>query len=256
MRNESSARSAASLLFIAALLGAGAAFDARAAGDVPPQVSVDVEQLYCRGDDVVIRVQATDPDGDPLAFTIDPNGDDLPEGLTLGTRSGRIEGILRRNDGEGSSTGYDITVLATDPAGNSGSVTFNLFSVACEEPRISRFVLVDAARDVDVRTLKDGDVIKLAWLTGRFSVRVDVYPETAEESFTGALARSVRFTLDGRRIRTENVAPFALGGDADGNYASFPITAGIHTLTAAPFPALNAGGTQGVAKSVTFEIVE
>jgi hypothetical protein len=221
-----------------------------------PQVSVDVEPLYCRGDDIVIRARGTDADRDPLIYTIDPAGDDLPEGLTLGTRSGRIEGILRRNAGEGSSTGYDITVVVTDPGGDSGSVTFNLFSVACEEPRISRFVLVDSQRDQDVRSLKDGDVIKLWWLSGRFNVRVEVYPETLAESFTGVIVESVRFELDGTPIRTENVPPYALGGDISGDYASFPISAGTHTLTAIPFGANNAGGPQGVSKTVTFEVVD
>ncbi|MGH7359478.1 MAG: Ig domain-containing protein [Candidatus Rokuibacteriota bacterium] len=221
-----------------------------------PGVSVDVEPLYCRGDDVVIRARGTDADGDPLVYTIDPAGDDLPEGLTLGTHSGRIEGILRRNAGEGSSTGYDVTVVVTDPDGNSGSVTFNLFSVACEEPRIARFVLVDAKRDQDVRRLKDGDVIQLGWLSGRFTVRVEVYPETLEESFTGVVVESVRFELDGRRIRTENVPPYALGGDIEGDYASFPISAGVHTLTATPFGANGASGPPGVSKTVTFEVVD
>lgn len=220
-----------------------------------PEVSVDVEPLYCRGDDVVIRARGTDADGDPLVYTIDPAGDDLPEGLTLGTHSGRIEGILRRNAGEGSSTGYDVTVVVTDPGGSSGNVTFNLFSVACEEPRISRFVLMDAKRDRDVQTVKDGDVIQLGWLSGRFSVRVEVYPETLEESFTGVIVESVRFELDGRRVRTENVPPYALGGDVEGDYASFPISAGVHTLTATPFGANNAGGAQGVSRTVTFEVV-
>lgn len=231
-------------------------YTSEAPADTPPEVSADIEDLYCRGDDVVIQLRATDPDGDPVAFTIDPAGDDLPEGLTLGTRSGRIEGILRRTDGEGSSTGYDITVVATDPGGLSSAVTFNLFSIACEEPRIARFVLVDTQRDVDVRILEDADVIKLGWLQGRFSVRVEVYPETPAESFTGVIAESVGFVLDGRRIRTESVAPYVLGGDPKGNYVPFPISAGQHSLTAIPFGANNAGGAQGPAKTLTFQVVD
>ena len=70
------------------------------------------------------------------------------------------------------------------------------------------------------------------------------------------IVESVRFELDGRRIRTENLPPYALGGDTEGNYASFPISAGTHTLTAIPFGANNAGGRQGVSKSVTFEVVD
>src|SRR5688572_33499126 len=111
--------------------------------------------------------------------------------------------------------------------------------------------MVDTQRDVDVRILEDADVIKLGWLQGRFAVRVEVYPETAAESFTGVIAESVRFVLDGRRIRTESVAPYVLGGDSAGNYAPFPVSAGPHSLTAIPFGADNAGGTQGPAKTIT-----
>ena len=163
------------LVFISAVVAPVFVPTAMAIENRPPEASVSVEQLYCRGGYVVIRVKGTDPDGDRLVYTIDPAGNDLPESLTLETRSGRIEGILRRSDSEGSSTGYEIVVVVTDPGGLSDSVKVDLFSIACDEPVISRFVLVDSKHDRDVRVLRDGDIIKLGWLKGRFSVRVESF---------------------------------------------------------------------------------
>ncbi len=58
------------------------------------QPCADVEDLYCRGDYVVIRVGGNDPDGDPLTYRIDPADAALPTGLSLERKSGRISGVL------------------------------------------------------------------------------------------------------------------------------------------------------------------
>jgi hypothetical protein len=215
-----------------------------------------VEPLYCRGDYVEIRVLGSDPDGDRLRYAIDPASDALPTGLTLGACSGRIRGILRRTNDEGSSTGYDVVVVASDPGGLSGSVAFHLFSIACEEPRISRFVLVDAKRERDIRMLVDGDVLSLHRLPRHLSIRVDAYPETLAESFYGGVVESVRFELDGQPVRTENQPPYSLGGDVDGDYATFPLRHGLHTLTATPYDANHGGGTQGLPRSIDFRVIK
>jgi len=243
------------LLALAALVTLAQAPAVGASGNRPPQLDADVEDLYCRGDYVVIQIHGGDPDGDPLTYRLDPASAALPTGLTLGRKSGRISGVLRRTDDEGSSTGYDVVVTATDSCGLSASLAVNIFSIACEEPRISLFTLVDAKRDRDVAILKDGDVLLLRSLPRKLSVRVDAYPETLAESFYGGVVESTRFELDGVAIRTENVPPYALGGDIRGDYASFRLTPGPHTLTAIPFDADAASGKQGEAKSISFDVV-
>jgi hypothetical protein len=239
--------------FTAATL-ANASIPDIASANEPPRVRAKVADLYCRGDLVAIRVRAFDPDGDPLIFSIDPAGDPLPSGLELDPVSGRIRGILRRTGEEGSSTGYDVIVVATDPGGLTGSVAFNIFSLACEEPRISRFVLVNAKKDRDIGTLSDGQVVRLR--SRRLSIRVDAYPETPEESFYGGIVESVAFELDGSAVRIENFAPYALGGDIQGDFAPFALTPGPHTLTATPFDADLGGGKQGEARTIQFKVVE
>jgi hypothetical protein len=228
---------------------------ASGSGNRPPVLSADVEDLYCRGDDVVICIEGDDPDGDRLTYRVDPVGAALPTGLALGRKSGCIRGILRRTGDEGSSTGYDVVVTARDPGGLEGSVAINIFSIACEEPRISRFVLVDAGRDRDLRTLRDGDVLSLRKLPPKLTIRVDAYPETMAESFYGGIVESIRFVLDGVEGRTENVAPYALGGDIRGDYARVRLPRGKHMLTAIPFDADAGGGKQGEAKSIEIEVV-
>jgi hypothetical protein len=237
------------------LLTTALAAKAEASGNRPPTVTAGVEPLYCRGDYVEIRVRGVDPDGDRLTYAIDAAGDDLPEGLALGARSGRIRGILRRTGDEGSSTGYDVIVVATDPGGLSGSVAFNIFSIACTEPRISRFVLVDAKRDRDIRMLVDGDVLSLRRLPKRLSIRVDAYPETLDDSFYGGIVESVRFELDGRHVRTENVPPYALGGDERGDFAPFDLRRGRHRLEAIPYDADRGSGNEGEAASIELSVV-
>jgi hypothetical protein len=256
MRPSASAR----LLFSFIMLGvvavvADAPLSAVALENRPPRLRASVADLYCRGDYVVIRIRAIDPDGDPLIYGVDASGAALPTGLALGRKNGRIRGVLRRTGDEGSSTGYDVVVTATDPGGLSGTLPIHIFSIACEEPRISLFTLVDAEQDRDVRILKDGDTLSLSELPRRLNVRTDAYPETLAESFYGGIVESVRFELDGVPVRTENAQPFAPGGDTDGNYATFALTLGSHTLTAIPFDGASASGKQGEVKSVSFEVI-
>jgi len=223
----------------------------------PPTIHVSVEPVYCRGDYVVIPIRATDPDGDLLNYRIDPSTGSLPEGLALNSGSpARIRGVLKRTGSEGSSTNYDVTVVATDKGGLSASFNVNIFSIACEEPRISLFKLVDATKDTDLQILRDDNKINLQKLPKRLTIRADAYPATLDDSFYGSIVESVRFILDGVPVRIEDVRPYALGGDKKGDYTSFTLLPGTHSLTAIPYTTDNAGGTEGLAKTIYFNVVE
>src|SRR4051794_24268048 len=97
--------------------------------------------------------------------------------------------------------------------------------------------LINAQTDQPVPNprLVDGAVIDLAKIGRQISVRADV----------NADAHSVRFNLDGNpKFKLEGLAPFALGGDANGGRDYLPLTPalGTHSLVVTAY-----GGTDGLA---------
>ncbi len=111
---------------------------------------------------------------------------------------------------------------------------------------VTGFTLVNAQTDRDIGPLLDGGTIDLAKTGGRLNVRADVSGKVA----------SVRFDLNGQRnYLTENVAPYALGGDTNGDYRGSTPSPGKHTLTATPYPQKGAAGPAGKRLSVTFTVV-
>ena len=88
-------------------------------------------------------------------------------------------------------------------------------------PEITGLVLVDANRDEDISALANGMVLNLTALPSK-----DVNVRAAANSNTA----SVGFNLTGPSpyTATENAAPYALFGDADGDFQSEPLLPG-HT---------------------------
>jgi hypothetical protein len=64
-------------------------------------------------------------------------------------------------------------------------------------------------------------------------------------------------TLSGpvNRSVTENVAPYALFGDNNGNYNGRTLPVGNYTLTARAYSSSNRGGTAGALKTINFSII-
>ncbi|UYZ63895.1 right-handed parallel beta-helix repeat-containing protein [Hymenobacter weizhouensis] len=115
---------------------------------------------------------------------------------------------------------------------------------------IASLTLLNADTDQPISGLifVDGTVLNLATLPSRnLSIRVNTNPGTVG---------SVRFTLDGTVLRTENAVPYAIAGDSNGNYGAWTPSLGQHTLTVTPYSAANAGGTAGPARTYSFSVVE
>lgn len=114
---------------------------------------------------------------------------------------------------------------------------------------VQSFTLIDADTDTDIGALVDGQTLNLATLpTTNLSVRANTSP---------ASVGSVRFAYDGNaNFQTENVAPYALRGDTNGDYNGWNPSLGTHTLTATPYSLAKAGGTAGTALTVTFTVVD
>src|SRR5690606_900674 len=78
----------------------------------PPAASVTLDPEYCQGSSVTIAIQASDPEDETLAFSIDPSGDTLPDDLALNAATGVISGILKQT---GTSATHNILVVVSDP---------------------------------------------------------------------------------------------------------------------------------------------
>ncbi len=68
---------------------------------------------------------------------------------------------------------------------------------------------------------------------------------------------SVMFSYGGKEnFRTENVTPFALYSDNNGNYQAWKPNTGSHTVVATPFSAKNRGGEKGSALTLNFTVID
>ncbi|MGB3777281.1 MAG: malectin domain-containing carbohydrate-binding protein [Tunicatimonas sp.] len=128
------------------------------------------------------------------------------------------------------------------------SVCFYLIGWSLQAQSVQSLTLIDADTDADIGLLVDGQTLNLATLpTTNLSVRANTSP---------SVVGSVRFSYDGNtNFQTENVAPYALKGDTNGDYNAWTPTLGTHTLTATPYAAANAGGTAGTALTVVFSVI-
>jgi hypothetical protein len=150
----------------------------------------------------------------------------------------------------------DNTVTATPFTGSGGSgdpgldLTVDFEVIDSGQPAdIISFVLVNANTDEAIGTLNDGDLINLSdYADNAFNISAEV-----DISSVG----SVVFDFNGvSNFRTENVAPYALGGDSGGNFAPLAFPLGINSVTATAYSARNGGGAVLAAATVSFEVVD
>jgi hypothetical protein len=108
--------------------------------------------------------------------------------------------------------------------------------------------VIDAQTDQVVMTLNQGDTINLAeFPPNQLTIRANVDQGV----------ESVRFGLDDvASVRVENSPPYALFGDANGNFAGGTFSVGNHKLSATPFSADNATGTIGAAEFMSFDVID
>jgi hypothetical protein len=186
-----------------------------------------------------------------------PNGGSATLQLAAGTYSvqwydPRAGGALRNGSvttltgGAGVSVGNppsdatkDWAVLVKLTGGGGGGGT----------PSVTSFTLVNADTDQDIGPLANGATLNLAALpTRNLNVRANTEPATVG---------SVRFELDGNaNYSIESAAPYALAGDASGDYNAWTPAVGSHSLRATPYTGAGATGTAGTALSVVFEVAD
>jgi prepilin-type processing-associated H-X9-DG protein len=135
---------------------------------------------------------------------------------------------------------------------HSGDVlTGNDFGLA-PELAVAGLTLINSNTDRPIGPLTNGMTIDLAEVGKRLNVRADL-----PANVTRTDVRSVRFNYDGNPgYRIENGAPFALGGDTAGDYASWTPRLGTHTLVVTPYGSSGAAGEQGRSDAINFTVID
>ncbi|MDX2302057.1 MAG: DUF4082 domain-containing protein [Microscillaceae bacterium] len=144
-----------------------------------------------------------------------------------------------------------ITLTVTDDEGSESSANFGIIVNPAPPtgPALTQFVLINADTDTPIRIIQEGETINLFGSPG-LSIQALTSPTTVG---------SVRFVLSRAgttlKTQTESAAPYALNGDAGGNYTPFTFTVGAYTLVGTPFSAAGGGGTAGNALTANFFVV-
>ncbi len=140
---------------------------------------------------------------------------------------------------------------ANGVAGTSHTIQFEVESTALNGLAIESFTLIDADTNQPIPgfdPLADGAVVALAGLPSQnLSMRANVTP---------SVVGSVRFFENGQSVRVENVPPYTLGGDIQGNYRPWRYDLGEQVIAATPYTQSQGNGLPGESRSVNFTIVE
>ena len=109
---------------------------------------------------------------------------------------------------------------------------------------IASVSLIDAKSDKVVGALANNQIISQATFPGGFTLRAD----------TNGVVGSVRFAVNGKVVRVEDKAPFAIAANAGNDYYAWDVAPGTHTLTVTPFAGPNATGAVGATQTITFTV--
>jgi hypothetical protein len=191
------------------------------------------------------QVIATDPDqGDVLTYRLTT----APAGMTISAT-----GLVQWIPAEGQFGVHPVVVRAQDQGGHLSPPHSYSVTVAPLPPAVVKFIVRRADTDVViVDPLTDGATVDLFALCGGVTceVNIEAVPSVSPiESATMVLSGATT------RTRTDSTSPYSMQGNNGGDYAGFPINRGVHTFTATPFSADNAGGTAGTPLAVTFTVV-
>ncbi|NJB70428.1 surface protein [Saonia flava] len=143
-----------------------------------------------------------------------------------------------------------ITWTASDQVSNVSECTQTI--VVEETPSVLSlvsFTLVNADTNEDIMPISDSMIFNILELP---TTNLNIRGNTSED------VGSVRLELKGAlsNTRTENVAPYALFGDNNGNYNGQDFGPGEYEIMGTPYSGSSLGGVQGIPLTVNFSISE
>ncbi|SMD44497.1 delta-60 repeat domain-containing protein/Por secretion system C-terminal sorting domain-containing protein [Aquiflexum balticum DSM 16537] len=180
-----------------------------------------------------------------LTATVSPSNA-TNKAVTWSSSNGSVASVNSNGLVTGNAVGQAVITATTVDGGFMASATITVESVP--NLGIVSFTLINSANNQDMFELTDGMVIDESQTSGlRLNIRANTNP---------TIVGSVYFTLSGpvNRDATENVTPYAIFGDKNGNYSGRTLPAGTYTLSAQAYSDRNRRGTAGPIKTITFTI--
>ncbi len=183
--------------------------------------------------------QSSDPDGSIVSYVWKQGNNTVGQGqqISLTRGVGNYTITLEVTDNQGAKDTDQVQLTATTGTVNPPPPSNQL--------SINQLVLVNASTNNDIKNIVNGD---------QFSTS-DVGNSLSVKAVPNSKPGSVVFNLNGQNVQTENISPYALNGDANGNFIAANLPVGNYTLTATPFSGSNGTGQIGASKTVTFSIV-
>jgi glucose/arabinose dehydrogenase len=143
-----------------------------------------------------------------------------------------------------SDGGAAIHEIAIPSADTTYTATYQLTTAT--GPAVTSLSLINADTDKVLSTLADNATINL-----------NTTPHINIAANTSGTIGSIVFTLNGTKVRTENTAPYSIGGDTGvGLYNVWNVAPGTYTLTVTPFSAANGTGTAGTSITRHFTVTK
>lgn len=161
---------------------------------------------------------------DPSIATVNATG------LVTAVKSGSARISAKTLDGNFTANSQ-ITVPVINPAGI-----------------ITGFSLVNADSDLEISPLTDGVLLDIN------SIQEVNLNFTAKTNPSSVGSVSIQLSGPSNSSITENVAPYTLFGDKDGDYQGSKLGIGEYILEAIPFSEPNLGGTRGTSLKIRFTI--
>ncbi|WP_081652264.1 T9SS type A sorting domain-containing protein [Cyclobacterium qasimii] len=219
---------------------------------VPTIISfVDNEVEVVVGEQICLAATILDQFGMPLVgveVSFDVNG--VFYGNAITDENGRVE-FCQTPDEMG-----DLMVTATYEGGVPAEATIMVVTEN-DDLEVESFWLVDAGTNTMIAEIMDGDKIPYSTVKDKM-VNMMVITDPAKVG-------SVKLELEAltlcptcapdMRSTTENVVPYALYGDINGDYTGKEIVPGAYMFSATPYEMKNLAGNQGMKSMVNFEIV-
>ncbi|MCB0840284.1 MAG: hypothetical protein KDD99_26630, partial [Bacteroidetes bacterium] len=160
--------------------------------------------------------------------------------------------IITNNSSLSRFCGLSLLLTSGNFSGSytlSGNLVNPTIADIISDGSCSGFTLVNALSDQDIGPLNDGDVIDLATLpTNQLNIRANLdYPDVV----------SVRFGFQNTaNYRIENILPYALHGDTNGDYHAYTYTPGSYKVSATPSDRRNGKGNRGPKQTINFTIID
>lgn len=185
-----------------------------------------------------------------VSFTGDASSDDVAIASYLWDFQDGSTSTLANPSHTFTATGtYNVSLTVFDGEGLDDITSVSITVTENNPEGVIGFTLVNAITNSDILELSDNLQIASSQTNGiNLNIRANTNP---------AVVGSVRLQLQGptSNVRVENVAPYALFGDINGDYLGSFLPEGNYSVSATPFSGPNLTGIEGVTVSISFSIV-